>query len=65
MEALPSILQQSGVTSTPWVDEDTRQSSIVLACEQPMPATTLGTFHFFACACLMLANRFKMLASGE
>jgi hypothetical protein len=23
-----------------------------------------GTFHFFACACLMLATLFNMLASG-
>jgi transposase len=35
-----------------------------LARDYERLAATLGTFHFLACACLMLATLFKMLASG-
>jgi transposase len=35
-----------------------------LARDYERLATTLGTFHLLACACLMLATLFKMLAQG-
>jgi hypothetical protein len=35
-----------------------------LARDYERLATTLGTFHFLACAWLMLVTLFKMLASG-
>jgi len=35
-----------------------------LARDYERLAVTLGAFHFLACACLMLATLFKMLAAG-